>query len=129
MYYVDDGVYGSFHLCMVGPYIGNKLIPTALLRPRQKVSKVTVEPGPSDDLTREVGEGEPSVVNDGELEMRLATIWGPTCDSLDCLGTGITLPLLEAGDWLYYKNTGAFSAANGTSFNSISPPTPHYIWT
>ncbi len=35
------------------------------------------------------------------------SVWGPTCDGIDCIAATCTLPiLLEVGDWLYFEDMG-----------------------
>jgi len=47
------------------------------------------------------------------------TIFGPTCDSMDCIGKDIMLPELEVGEWLYFKNMGAYTLAAASPFNGF----------
>ena len=43
------------------------------------------------------------------------SIWGPTCDSTDCLGRKVRMESeVKAGDWLVYKNMGG-------KFSSLPP--------
>jgi len=56
------------------------------------------------------------------------TIFGPTCDSMDCIAKDIMLPELEIGEWLYFKNMGAYTTAAASPFNGFkSHPTTFYI--
>jgi ornithine decarboxylase len=49
---------------------------------------------------------------------RPQTIFGPTCDSLDCLPQPVSLPEgLEEGDYLLFAGMGAYSLAIATRFN------------
>jgi len=58
-----------------------------------------------------------------------STIFGPTCDSMDCIGKDIMLPQIQVGDWLYFKNMGAYSVAAASPFNGFkSNPTTFYIY-
>jgi len=58
------------------------------------------------------------------------TIFGPTCDSMDCIAKDIMLPELEVGEWLYFKNMGAYTTAAASPFNGFkSHPTTFYIQT
>jgi len=58
------------------------------------------------------------------------TIFGPTCDSMDCIGKDILLPELEVGEWLYFKNMGAYTTAAASPFNGFkSHPNTYYIQT
>lgn len=58
MYYVNDGVYGSFN-CLVFDH-------------------ATVEP----KIVKDVDEGA----------MFSSSIWGPSCDSMDCITKSVMLP-------------------------------------
>jgi ornithine decarboxylase len=56
------------------------------------------------------------------------TIFGPTCDSMDCIAKDIMLQELEVGEWLYFKNMGAYTVAAASPFNGFkSCPTTYYI--
>jgi ornithine decarboxylase len=58
-----------------------------------------------------------------------STVFGPTCDSMDCIGKDILLPELEVGEWLYFKNMGAYSVAAASPFNGFkSHPTMFYYY-
>ena len=49
---------------------------------------------------------------------RPQTVFGPTCDSLDCLPQPVSLPEgLEEGDYLLFAGMGAYSLAIATRFN------------
>ena len=37
-----------------------------------------------------------------------ATLWGPTCDSMDCITRKAQLPELKLGDWLIFRVCIAF---------------------
>jgi len=56
------------------------------------------------------------------------TIFGPTCDSMDCIAKDIYLPELEVGEWLYFKNMGAYTTAAASPFNGFQAhPNTYYI--
>jgi len=55
-----------------------------------------------------------------------STIFGPTCDSLDCILKDIDLPRLEIGDWVYFPNMGAYTVAAASNFNSFQVPKKYY---
>ena len=46
-----------------------------------------------------------------ETESFVCSIWGPTCDSMDCITKEGLLPKLDVGDWLYFDNMGAYTNA------------------
>ncbi len=93
MYYIDDGMYGSFHESLFDPISRRALAPMPL----------SVETG---------------------ARLVYSTIWGPTCDSLDCIGERVLLPAMAVNDWVYFKNCGGF--ATRTVFNGIEEPSVHY---
>lgn len=52
------------------------------------------------------------------------SIWGPTCDGLDCVSTKSQLHCeVEVGDWLYFPNLGAYTSAAATQFNGFENDT------
>jgi len=62
------------------------------------------------------------------LNMIKCTIFGPTCDSMDCIAKDIYLPELEVGEWLYFKNMGAYTTAAASPFNGFkSHPNTFYV--
>jgi len=66
----------------------------------------------------------------GRTEEHKCTIFGPTCDSMDCIAKDICLPELQVGEWLYFKNMGAYTVAAASPFNGFkSCPTMYYIQT
>ncbi|PRP89797.1 hypothetical protein PROFUN_00139 [Planoprotostelium fungivorum] len=61
-------------------------------------------------------------------EEHRSTLFGPTCDSIDCVAKDIYLPELHVGDWLYFTNMGAYTVAAASSFNGFDAcPTTFYI--
>jgi ornithine decarboxylase len=46
-------------------------------------------------------------------------IWGPTCDSIDCVIKNGSLPELFLGDWLYFEDMGAYTISAATKFNGF----------
>ncbi|XP_043470239.1 ornithine decarboxylase 1-like [Leptopilina heterotoma] len=53
----------------------------------------------------------------------LSTLWGPTCDALDCLIKNEILPDFEVGDWLFWNDMGAYTSSCASKFNGFHPPT------
>jgi len=56
----------------------------------------------------------------------LTTFFGPTCDSLDVICKKIPFPAMEPGDWVYFRDMGAYTVAAGSQFNGFDRPTVHY---
>ncbi|KAI6189873.1 Ornithine decarboxylase [Aphelenchoides bicaudatus] len=96
MYYINDGVYGSFNCLLFDHY------------------------HPS---------GQPLFEDEnGQCKHFLSTVWGPTCDALDCVERSTHLRRLEIGDWLYYPNMGAYTAVAASNFNGFdTPKTIHFM--
>jgi ornithine decarboxylase len=56
-----------------------------------------------------------------------STLWGPTCDSMDCITRTAKLPELHIGDWITFHNSGAYTIAAGCTFNGF--PRPRMVYT
>jgi len=100
-YYIDDGCYGSL-------YQGGKdggFCPLPLL--------LSSRSNDTDTTAKE------------EEEVFLSTVWGPTCDGLDRVCSGIPLPMLERDDWLVFPNLRSTGGLN-TAFNGFEPPDTAY---
>lgn len=93
MYYVNDGVYGSFN-CLVFDH--------ATVHPEVFGADQTAPKFPS-------------------------SIWGPTCDSLDCITKSALLPKVDVGKWLYFRNMGAYTCSAASTFNGFNKPMKYYI--
>ncbi|KAK6843881.1 pyridoxal-dependent decarboxylase, partial [Apiospora arundinis] len=84
MLYLNDGIWGVF-------------------------SSNLFEPGPLPKVLRLSGVFYPPESEDGRYEDY--TLWGPTCDSFDCVAKSVALPeSLDIGDWLYFPDMGGESA-------------------
>ncbi|KAL1645176.1 Ornithine decarboxylase [Diplodia intermedia] len=96
MLYINDGVYGNYFtsICEVPP------------EPR---------------VFRRAGR---TIVDNPELEsapQSSYSIWGNTCDSFDCVNPSCSLPgEVEVGDWLYYRDMGAYTRCSTTTFNGYT---------
>eukprot|EP00760_Papus_ankaliazontas_P034871 PhM_4_TR752/c1_g1_i2/m.95605/K01581/E4.1.1.17, ODC1, speC, speF; ornithine decarboxylase len=49
-----------------------------------------------------------------------STMYGPTCDSMDCVFKRVPFPEVEIGDWLVVPDFGAYTTAAGTNFNGFA---------
>lgn len=56
-----------------------------------------------------------------EGELKVSSVFGPTCDAFDTISVAEELPELEIGDLLYAENIGAYSIASSTYFNGFPP--------
>lgn len=64
----------------------------------------------------------------GAAPVYTSTLWGPTCDSADCVYKDVPLPLLRNGDWLCFPNAGAYTVAGACDFNGIGMTTPRLFY-
>lgn len=53
------------------------------------------------------------------VPLRASSVWGPTCDSLDCVCPVTHLPALQVGDWLGFENMGAYTTCAASQFNGF----------
>ncbi|CAO3575069.1 unnamed protein product [Mortierella alpina] len=96
MYYINDGMYGSFNCIMFDHQICE---PKVLYQ--DGIFSYQASPASADEL------------------LGLASVWGPTCDSIDCITARARLPLLETGHWLYFENMGAYTITAASQFNGF----------
>lgn len=101
-YWLTDGLYGSFN-CII--YDGQN--------PEYQVVRSPLLP--------DVPEAEASTTYP-------STLWGPTCDSADCVYKDHQLPQLRNGDWLLFPNAGAYTIAGACDFNGIEFTTPNKFY-
>ena len=67
-----------------------------------------------------------------ELRQRMKSevptfIWGQTCDGVDYLSKDITFPYVKQGEWLVYRNLGAYNESLECRFNGFDAPKTYYI--
>ncbi|KAI9890037.1 MAG: Ornithine decarboxylase [Vezdaea aestivalis] len=99
MLYLNDGVYGNFS-CIL--YDHQQPVPQVLQAGGQM-------------HYREAGESSLSA------QLKQYSLWGPTCDGIDRIAERCTFPqLLDVGDWLYFRNMGAYTRCSATKFNGFT---------
>jgi ornithine decarboxylase len=59
---------------------------------------------------------------------KTTTIYGETCDGIDKICDGIQLPELKYGDWLLWKNMGAYTIAGACDFTGIQFTRPYRVY-
>lgn len=52
-------------------------------------------------------------------KLRSSIMWGPTCDSMDCIKRDFMFPELQVGDWVVFKNMGAYTCCAASTFNGF----------
>ena len=112
MYYVNDGVFTSFIYCLYFNHLYD-VLPSFL---KVKIIFIYFHLRNSFYLM--------DIPNDASTYKTI--IWGPTCDGLDFILKDGQVPDLDIGDYLVYKNMGAYTIACATSFNGI--PFPRLIY-
>lgn len=49
------------------------------------------------------------------------SIWGPTCDGIDCIAEKASFAEeIDVGDWLYFEEMGAYTKCSATRFNGFT---------
>ncbi|KAJ2079040.1 Ornithine decarboxylase [Coemansia sp. RSA 988] len=92
-YYVNDGVYGSFNCIM---FDHQHPQPRVLMNGGRFVAK-----------------------HDSLAPLYESSVWGPTCDSIDCIAASSLLPELQTGDWLVFDGMGAYTICAASRFNGF----------
>lgn len=64
---------------------------------------------------------------DPESTYHITTIYGPTCDSLDCILKRQWFPSMERGEWLFVPDMGSYTTAAGSAFNGFQTRRTEYI--
>ncbi|CAM6044744.1 unnamed protein product [Sphagnum compactum] len=103
-YWINDGIYGSMN-CLLYDH--------AILKYRPLVCSPAEE-----SRNNMVFHGDC-----GSLHTHNSTVFGPTCDGLDTVLQGASLPDLSIGDWIIFPNMGAYTVAAGSGFNGFSMST------
>ena len=66
-----------------------------------------------------VKSGEPQATGCETAPLEPSSLWGPTCDSIDCVLPDVELPELQVGDWLAFRNMGAYTSCAASNFNGM----------
>lgn len=60
-----------------------------------------------------------------DKKIKKSIIWGRACDPHDIVMRDVFLPEMETGDWLVFRNSGAYRTTTSCSFNGF-PSHPVY---
>ncbi|KAM0746702.1 hypothetical protein T439DRAFT_293537 [Meredithblackwellia eburnea MCA 4105] len=101
MYYINDGVYGAFNSIMFDHQV--------------------VQPHVLTVGERFFESSEEESVGGGKDNWEGCSLWGPTCDSIDCVQPRAVLPVseLSVGDWLRWEKMGAYTICAASQFNGF----------
>jgi diaminopimelate decarboxylase len=100
VYYINEGIFGSFANIL---YEKATYCVTSL----SKTSKDSFQ---------------------NEEKLVCSSVYGPTCDSSDCLSELVDLPVLEIGDHLLIYHVGAYSSSFTTKFNGFRTEKYFFVW-
>jgi ornithine decarboxylase len=109
MYYVDDGCYGSLSRVTLG---GQKVHVQPLLQQHK---------AEEDPVGNDAQDPCMLMLDIPMAGFRPSTVWGPTCDGLDCVSRLALLPEMRAGEHLIMKGAGLDGAVFATGFNGRDP--------
>ncbi|PNS20520.1 Ornithine decarboxylase [Sphaceloma murrayae] len=105
MLYLNDGVYGNFSSIM---FDHQHPVPQVL----KAGSRTFFNSGENDAHGCAHDTGKRAIEY---------SIWGPTCDGIDCISESWSSPFtLDVGDWLYFEEMGAYTKCSATKFNGFS---------
>ncbi|KAB7496444.1 Antizyme inhibitor 2 [Armadillidium nasatum] len=98
MYYLNDGVYGSFNGILFDHQTPKPIVIGNALDEKKK-----------------------------NIPLFESQIWGPTCDSVDEVIKTEMLPELNVGEWLLWRDMGAYTLPSMTTFNGFPGPNIHLV--
>lgn len=117
---ITDGLYGSFN-CML--YDDQHPTPRVLRNPRLPPL------APEDAAADAAANGGAAAAHQGAAaRQHVSAVWGPTCDSADCVYKTCLLPELRVGDCLVFPNAGAYTVAGACDFNGLPLTAPRRVF-
>jgi len=123
MLYMNDGVYGNFS--------------SIIFDHQHPVPRILRTQSSSDGYNYAIRRGSDSMMVDsgytsaeddtfstyvrGGKKAITYSVWGPTCDGIDCISSKWLSPeLVDVGDWLYFDDMGAYTKCSATRFNGFT---------
>jgi len=58
---------------------------------------------------------------------QMCSIWGPTCDALDVITDKCLLPEMDVGEWIIFRDMGAYTMSVASSFHDMDHPKCYYF--
>ena len=114
MLYLNDGVYGNFSSIM---FDHQHPVPR-VLSTRRKPDGFNYS---TESLTDSGYTSAEEGVSETNGKMIDYSIWGPTCDGIDCIAEKwASMETLDVGDWLYFEDMGAYTKCSATRFNGFT---------
>ncbi|KAM0701116.1 hypothetical protein Q7P35_011477 [Cladosporium inversicolor] len=115
MLYLNDGVYGNFSSIM---FDHQHPIPQ-VLSTRRRPDGFNY----SADTLADSGYASAEEIDTttGGAKTIEYSIWGPTCDGIDCISEKwLARDTVDVGDWLYFEDMGAYTKCSATRFNGFT---------
>ena len=114
MLYLNDGVYGNFSSIMFDHQ-----------HPVPQILSTARKPDGFNYSTECLTDSGYTSAEEGATEsngrMIDYSIWGPTCDGIDCIAEKWTsTETVDVGDWLYFEDMGAYTKCSATCFNGFT---------
>lgn len=115
MLYMNDGVYGNFSSIM---FDHQHPIPQILSTVRKPDGFNYSTESLADSGYNSAEEGNSPAPSDKLIDY---SIWGPTCDGIDCISESwSSTETVDVGDWLYFEDMGAYTKCSATRFNGFT---------
>ncbi|GIY89058.1 ornithine decarboxylase [Caerostris extrusa] len=67
------------------------------------------------------------LVDAPDTKLKVSTIWGPTCDSVDQVSKNCLLPNMSIGDWIAFEDIGSYTMACASNFNGFATTKTKYL--
>jgi ornithine decarboxylase len=97
MLYQNDGIYGNF----MNVIMEKEIMVPHLVKPKKETQDGIFLKNKTKGVSKKVGDVVP------ESAEHRYSVWGPTCDSTDCVVREVSLDTeVNIGDWLKYKDMG-----------------------
>jgi ornithine decarboxylase len=117
MLYMNDGVYGNFSSII---FDHQNPVPQ-VLRTRYRKDGFNYSASRESPIDSGYTSAEEDTVMFGGQKHITYSVWGPTCDGIDCISAKWTSPhLVDVGDWLYFDEMGAYTKCSATRFNGFT---------
>ena len=84
--------------------------------------------GSFNNILHDHAQPKPELLNSAQSSKchQTCSIWGPSCDGLDQINSGLYFPRLAEGDYLIWFQMGAYTGCVATEFNGF--PMPRYFY-
>ena len=135
LYYINDGVYGSFNCIMFDHASPEPLTMDEFTRRHEQDVPCSTAFFPTSIAEPQYVSERPNAMlqavgvssHAGRGRQPRGTIFGPTCDSMDVIVKNFAIDELQVGDYLAFEHMGAYTSAAASQFNGVPLPEVKYI--